>query len=374
MSKSDITRIGRHAATHQATAGRERAARGPAKPTPPTAAMSKHTSCARCWSSGGTRAHKWLARRFNTLGRAVGTYPRTVLVVSLAVAAACSVGLLQLTEETDIEKLWVPTGTASVQQRAFVDTTFGAAPEAASTIAVATGTEPVLGRASLLAQLDVHERVVSAGSGYHTVCFADVSQPGSPCKVASVLAAWEFNRTRLQGDPSPLATVSALPPDVRTAVLGGVTVDSGGMVVSAKAVRSIYFVTKSPAATLWQKAFLDATSSCRACAAVQVELLRSCNAAFDIELERAVNGDMALVLACFGVMAVYTCSALGKGGVRASRAALGACGLLSVVLSIAMAFGICAAAGVMFSSLTQVLPFLIIGYAMGQRGGGDYAR
>lgn len=85
------------------------------------------------------------------------------------------------------------------------------------------------------------------------------------------------------------------------------------------------------------------------------------NPAWDDELNRTVEGDTSLFVLGIITMAVFACLTMGLPTPLLSRVTIGTAASLSVLFAILSGFGIAMLAGKMFSAITGVLPFVIMG-------------
>lgn len=79
------------------------------------------------------------------------------------------------------------------------------------------------------------------------------------------------------------------------------------------------------------------------------------------EMTRAVNEDLPLIPVVFVTMTIFSCLVFGRRDPVKSRAMLGAGSILCIFLSIMSGFGFCFIIGIPFTSMTEILPFVIFG-------------
>lgn len=82
------------------------------------------------------------------------------------------------------------------------------------------------------------------------------------------------------------------------------------------------------------------------------------------EFTRAIEKDIPLVPLVFVVMSLFTASVFVKRDPVQSRAGLGFAAVVAILLSIASGFGLLFCIGVPFTSITQLLPFLLFGIGL----------
>ena len=82
------------------------------------------------------------------------------------------------------------------------------------------------------------------------------------------------------------------------------------------------------------------------------------------ELIRAVNEDLPLIPLVFVIMSLFTSAVFFKRHPVYSRSGLGASAVVAVMLSIVAGFGLMFVIGVPFTTITQLVPFLVFGIGL----------
>ena len=90
---------------------------------------------------------------------------------------------------------------------------------------------------------------------------------------------------------------------------------------------------------------------------------------FDLEFERALDEDFILVPFVFILMGVFTAAVFYKRDPVLARSMMGFGAVVSVLLSLMSGYGILFIIGVPFTSLTQILPFILFGTSVPARCG-----
>jgi Niemann-Pick C1 protein len=93
---------------------------------------------------------------------------------------------------------------------------------------------------------------------------------------------------------------------------------------------------------------------------LEVQAVRS----FSDEFTRAIVADIPLVPIVFVIMSIFTCAVFFKRDKVRSRSLLGFSAVISVLLSIMSGYGLMFVSGVPFTSMTQILPFIIFGIGL----------
>lgn len=82
------------------------------------------------------------------------------------------------------------------------------------------------------------------------------------------------------------------------------------------------------------------------------------------ELMRAITDDMPLIPFVFIIMTLFTCTVFFRRDRVQSRSLLGVGAVVTIVMSMLTAYGIVFIAGVPFTSMTQILPFVVFGVGL----------
>ncbi|XP_052286900.1 patched domain-containing protein 3-like [Dreissena polymorpha] len=95
---------------------------------------------------------------------------------------------------------------------------------------------------------------------------------------------------------------------------------------------------------------------------IELDVAFANHLSLDEELDKNINGDIALFSITFTLMLTYACVAtMNMRDAVNQRALLGGAGILAAGLAIIASFGVCMAIGLEFVSIVGVMPFLIIG-------------
>ncbi|CAB9528937.1 Pick C1-like protein 1 [Seminavis robusta] len=85
---------------------------------------------------------------------------------------------------------------------------------------------------------------------------------------------------------------------------------------------------------------------------------------YELEFERAINKDLILVPLVVIIMSTFTCLVFYKGDRVQSRSLLGLCSVAAVGLSLMCGYGLMFLCGVPFTSMSQILPFVVFGVGL----------
>ena len=124
--------------------------------------------------------------------------------------------------------------------------------------------------------------------------------------------------------------------------------------------------TTADATTEWTRAAEDTLfpSGSNGATAVDTQRMRVLfdgPSSIDFAIEASVANDIPLVAAAISVICVVAVGAMFVRDRVFGRTSLALLGIVSVCLSIGAGFGICAAIGIPFTTITQVLPFILLG-------------
>ena len=339
-----------------------------------------------------------------------------------------SLGWIALDLEEDTERLWAVRKTRALKDRDFIEDLFGD-DEAISEVYLDRGSKHtnVLTKSALFEAFDVHDLVqridISSGKfGYDSrLCAPTYWSPDIRCQKESVLALWDYNRTRLELDPDPLETVRVGGPDCCSlvsrvvdvpAVVSKMDFDNSGTLVGAGALRMSFSLTQDrhrQCRNLVRLALLCFVLFCFVLLLVPFFLflepscpyfgtghrkvridpkVRRLETKFDRKLRRQnwVHFDRALPLTRTGyienVIAAYDYDRLfvlisliiivtyaywtlhNFQTPKKSRSLLALGAVLTAILSTAGAFGIGIASGLTFSWSTTIAIFLVIAIAL----------
>jgi len=109
----------------------------------------------------------------------------------------------------------------------------------------------------------------------------------------------------------------------------------------------------------WELMFLEETDQVHT--GDNVVIYRQSTRSAEDEINRATKEDIPLFGVAFVLMLLYCAFALGKMNPLQSKALLGLSGIISILLAMIMAFGICGYLGVYWSSAVVAVPFLVLG-------------
>ncbi|ETV65301.1 hypothetical protein, variant 1 [Aphanomyces astaci] len=340
-----------------------------------------------------------LQRALRGLGVLCGSRPVAVITVAFVFSVVCTLGALRMTIQNDPQKLWVPPTSTSAKQQAYFDENFGPFfrieqlifhfPNGSDDNDLITA--PLLAEVAAL-QHRIETTTVEVDGRNITLddlCFRPIPDKG--CLVESPMQYWRNNVSLLATDPDIKLTVVCQTthpllstyapcmdqngiPVMRDVVFGGLATDTchlnpdpcGDSTPRASAL-IVTFLLNNPQNTTflahakaWEaQVFLNTSFSSPSGLVVERMAQRSVEDALTVETQQ----NAFVVVLSYGVMFVYVALALGnaRDPVR-SRFGLGLWGILIVLFSMGIAFGV--AVCVMRIEITmitlEVVPFLIL--------------
>lgn len=317
------------------------------------------------------RVHHLLEETFDKVGRWAGVWPFTSVALTLFFSLICSSGMIFLSTSGDYEKLWYPDDTKAWSDKQFQEKHFGKENRTELAIWVAARVDEggIVDKSALLDMLDLHE-LFQNSSEYSQFCSRKFT--GGPCEVQSVLSVWNYSRSAIEGDDDIKGTLSQeVLLDVYgeyislDAVLANRVYNDEGVMQSAEAARNIYYMLGTASLkndiVSWE---LDRyLEDCQDAALEPHWKTLSCFAAssYQQESDRAIAEDTVIVSFSMLVMIIYVTVVLGQCHPIDSKVVLGLSIILTVGLSLAVAFGITSYFNVPFTTLSMMAIFILLG-------------
>eukprot|EP00903_Cladosiphon_okamuranus_P015713 g14505.t1 len=349
----------------------------------PGADGSKHGNA---WSRFHARINERADNFFYRLGRGVAFRPKRTLFISIVLVVACCFGFANFRVENDGENLWVPADSTSKTQESIIDDSFtdNSSEYASFLLDSLSETDNILTKESFDALWDVNDIVLSIESGGNT--FEDVCAKqldGVTCELPfrGVTRFWENDRAiydaTVTTDADVLAAINveAYPdglPVNRQAVFGNtIEYDNSGNIVFARALFQAYGLASDPDDDAdinedvfdWNGDFQDAMEDAAPDLAGTLNLFYITSRSIDDALAESITGEIMLFVLTYVIMVIFVTIALGRccAGVVERRTWIGGAGVLFVVAAGMAAYGLNSAFGIPFTSLSQILPFILVG-------------
>lgn len=215
--------------------------------------------------------------------------------------------------------------------------------------------------------------------GYHEVCsqgdyvnFDDITT----CKIMSVTRFFKHDLTQFDkvyeegGEEAIIKTISAdtyenLTPVDTDAILGNFDKDDEtGMIVSVQSYKIYFLLANVDGLEELEGLLLEKIYALQAAWDIDESPLKLeffSMRSYSDEFARAIEKDLFLLPVVFLLMSGFTCLVFFRNDRVQSRAVLGIGSVFTIVLSLMSSFGLMFIIGVPFTSMTQILPFVIFG-------------
>lgn len=324
------------------------------------------------WTKGVRFLHRLVLQSTHFLSHGAATHPKTTIVlIVLASVALFGIGLVtNFAFETNNEALWTPRNSDVEIHRDWIYYESGY-PEEPRTFALFFHRQGIEMAPSIMDVRTVFDALDTLRSvpGYHSICGTE------NCETNGLTRYWDNNASffeeRVQTHEDLLRemdnTFSDGTPVVDDMIAGFPLRDTNGTLFS---MQSIFVRVQLPQGDDVAEFETDALT-------VMLELREEyrkdtgsltmevmADRSFADEFERAVINDIPLVPAVFLVMTVFTCVVFFKCHRVQSRCLLGALAVVSVLLSMLAGFGLMFVVDGTFSSMTQILPFVLFGVGL----------
>ncbi|XP_060064748.1 patched domain-containing protein 3-like [Ylistrum balloti] len=324
-----------------------------------------------CWKLYN-KVEKSIGNGFARYGELVGTYPWAVLMFSVLVSGLLGIGLVNLTFESDVEKVYTPRNSQASKDRGTIKNLFG---DHSGTnfyqqnLAEANLYGSVIFKSknasNLLTRLYINEiktvydeiraKVLGNGMNYSRLC----AVRDSKCVVdGNIIFSGNFDNS-LQNN------------NITYPVLGSVSMESvfGDTVVQGRVLRSAKFIklvfnlrqdTKENTdnSKSWEKSFISYMENLQSSL---LDISYAHSTSLDEELTSNISGDILFVSLTFTLMIVYATLVTMTCDCLLDRQNLGRAGVIATGLGILASFGLVSACGVEFVDIVGVMPFLILG-------------
>ncbi|CAM9170392.1 unnamed protein product, partial [Ectocarpus sp. 8 AP-2014] len=333
------------------------------------------------WSRIHGRINDVADNFFYHLGHWVARHPKRTLLISLVFVIACCFGFANFRIEADGEDLWVPADSLAYDHKDIIVQDFDDDGEYAAFL-VESPSGSVLTKESVdvIWELDAIVKAVEAGGNtFIDVCPKELDGVTCEPPFRGITRFWGDFATyeaSVTSDADILATVNATTfPDGQTvnqqALFGnGITYDDDGNISGASVVIQAYALWADPDEDAeinedvfdWNGAYQDAMVEATDDFDV-VDVYYFTSRSIDDALAESVSGEIYLFITTYVLMVAFVSVAIGRcctGPVK-QRSWLGVSGIMLVVASGLAAYGLNSGFRVPFTSLSQILPFILVG-------------
>ena len=331
--------------------------------------------------------HHALEVGFYKYGYTLSKRPLVPIVICIAFAAAFAWGMSLLKIETRTEKLYIPQESRSIKDMRQTEQYFPVKSRVSKVILIPKTGGNIFEDGLLKAGLKIYRSII-AKTAIDGVCLkVNTSALGkmslqTDCLTLDPFLFFSYNESNIRNVTqivnqiykNPNVTMrngrpaaSAFP-----SLFGILKKDSSGKILSAKALRFMFYVifpeddALTEAVLKWEKQFIDIIQSLENEITSQgYKLYYFAPRSVDDSITESTTGDIKLIVITFTLMCTFTCFALGrlrnkvKGHVLVANA-----GILAVAIGIVTAFGFALICGGTFISLVGIMPFLVLGVAI----------
>ncbi|CBJ26527.1 conserved unknown protein [Ectocarpus siliculosus] len=326
------------------------------------------------WSIFHGRINKVADTLFYRLGYWVATHPKRTLLISLVFVIACCFGFANFRVEADGEDLWVPADSLTNDQRDIILGDFDGGGEFASFLVESPSeTGSVLTKESVDAVWELDAIVMAVkvdGNTYADVCLKELDGVTCEQPFRGITRFWGDFATyeaSVSNDADVLAAVNATTfPDGsavnQQALFGnGITYDDDGNISGATAIIQAYALDSDSDEDAgineivydWNEAFQDAMDAVSEDFDV-FGVFYLTSRSTDDAISESVSD--VLMIAFVSVTIGRCC----RGHVK-QRSWLAIGGIVFVIAAGVAAYGVNSGFGVPFTTLSQMLPFILVG-------------
>ncbi|GMH38211.1 hypothetical protein BSKO_06095 [Bryopsis sp. KO-2023] len=311
----------------------------------------------------------------------------------LVVAVCCLLTILGLAaffnlhrEEMDAERLYTPSDAQSFKDREYVDSMFGHSSVQDRIIIAGREGQNLLdknaAKSNLLSFMELWEGIENQTIHYEgqpvrlmDICYRPMES--LPCRLYSILDAWDYNKTLLEEDNDVLGTINS---DVKDSfgisinkelVLWGL--EKQGETISGAEVfllaidlhhdlERIGGASQDPRVRAWDNELVD--SIVNRWDHPHLRGYVSNFRAVDIESNIALNSDIKFLGLAFLLIVIYSHVVLFRNSPIYCKSQLALVSVISVLMSITTAFGLALFLRVAMNSVVKSLIFLLLGLGM----------
>jgi Niemann-Pick C1 protein len=347
---------------------------------------AKPSKFSKAWTNALVKIRKPIAKVVCAMADAAAAHPKMTVAIGIVLAFELAIiGVLtNFYLEVDGDVLWTPTPSRVLSHGDYMKDVAGfPAPPRFSLLAVHADGANVLenpeeGMRRVFAFLDT----VTSTPGYEDVCNeATVTMKDEngddTCGITSITKYYSYSLTSFNEEVTNGASIlsqisqplypDGTPAQVK-AILGSPVFDTSNQLTSAKTFLMTINFPETDTAFEFEEEMLDRVLALQeewvneAGNSYRLEIFAE--RSFDDEFSRAIVADIPLVPLIFVVMSMFTGLVFFRRNWIHSRVILGVGAVCSVFLSIMVGYGIMFIIGVPFTSMTQIVPFIMFGIGL----------
>lgn len=315
------------------------------------------------------------------VGKWVATHAKTTVAISLFFVIICCFGFANFRTETDGEDLWVPANSISKEHEDIVLEYFDDASDFAAILMETPDGSNIITKETfdVLWELDAKIKALTTDSGYSYADLCTTVLNSDECDEARRGATrfwgndFDVYEASVTNDAELLESINIdVFPDGQAvsfeAVFGNsATFDDSGAIVSAVAMTQSYSMRQSDGledeVSDWQADYQDLLDEEADTYSAILNVKYLTGRSIDDALAESITGEIYLFVATYVLMVIFVMIVIGRcraGSVR-RRSWLGLGGIGFVMAAGLAAYGVNSGFGVPFTSLSQILPFILIG-------------
>ena len=350
---------------------------------PPSAKPSPFSAA---WTNALVKIRKPIASAVSWLSDMAAAHPKMTIAIGIVLAFELAIiGVLtNFYLEVDGDVLWTPTPSRVLSHGDYIANAAGfPAPPRFTLLSVhADGanvlSNPQEGDARVFAALDT----ITSTPGYDDVCSEAIvtmkdENGDTTCGITSITKHYGYSssqfNTQVNNGADVMTQISqptypdGTPVEVK-AILGRAQYDASQKLTSAQTFLMAISFPETDAAFEFEESMLDRVLALsdqwanEAGNPYRLEIFAE--RSFDDEFSRGIVKDIPLVPAIFVVMSIFTGLVFFRKNWVHSRCLLGFGAVCSVFLSIMVGYGIMFIIGVPFTSMTQIVPFIMFGIGL----------
>jgi len=350
----------------------------------------KQSAFSKAWTSTLTRIRKPITSVLLSMAGVSARNPKSV-ILSYVIFSLSILGIGLFTNfhvEVDADLLWTPTPSRVLSHGTWFEkeSAFPTVPRNVQIAIHADGENIITEAQEATKRLFILIDTIRNTMGYDVLCdeakivmkdYRNDGGAGTTCFIESCVRFWDYNfdtfMNNVTSDDDTIKVLSqtTFPDDVPVdgaPLFGNSQRDEDGLLTSAQMFTNTIFVPEIDTTLDIEKRIIQNVLKLRkqweeeSDNMFRLELFT--DRSFDDEMERGILNDIPLFPLAFLVMSIFTCLIFFRKDWVHSRTIVGFGAVCSVFMSIMIGYGFLFIIGVPFTSVTQVLPFIMFGIGL----------
>jgi len=339
--------------------------------------MASEVTISQKWTKTIKRFRAPVTRMLVGIADNSARYPKTYIISIIVISFALAVvGLFtNFNLEVNEDIIWTPTNSRAQLHGNFIDNESGFDPESRRfMVIIHRGGDNILSMEGVRRTFEVLDTVRET-DGYDDLCKQFYGE--DPCPINSPTQFWnntaELFEESISTDEKLLAALSTTTfPNgevvLQTSIIGNPTEDENGELISAESLRAIIKLPPLPESSeSFESKGIDKLLKLRDAWAAEGDgyvFQFFAERSFSDEFQRAIINDVPLVPIAFVIMSIFTCIIFWRRDWVYSRVLLGFGAVTAILLALLSGYGLMFLIGVPFTSMTQILPFIMFGIGL----------